>query len=333
MIITRTPYRLSFFGGGTDYNAWFEGNGGLVLAAAIARYCYISVRRLPPFFEHKSRIVYSQVESVRDHDEIHHPAVRGCLSYLKFDDGLEIHHDGDLPARSGIGSSSAFTVGLLNALHGLRARLVDKRELAEQAIYVEHNVLQESVGVQDQIMAAFGGFQILELGPGKKWQTQELLAPDDYLQSLEQHVLMGFSGISRTADRHAKAKIENILQGKTTQELTDIQAIATEAVTLVKRQGNFEELGRLLDRSWQLKKRLAAGLSTDWMDELYETALHNGAFGGKLMGAGGGGFFFFLAPPYRHEAIKRALSQIKVWVPFKVDFSGSRVIFLDSSRS
>lgn len=330
MIITRTPYRLSFFGGGTDYNAWFEEHGGVVLAAAIARHCYISVRRLPPFFEHKSRVVYSVIESVSDHGQIQHPAVRGCLNYLKIDDGLEIHHDGDLPARSGIGSSSSFTVGLLHALHGLRSRLVDKRELAEQAIHVEQVLLRESVGVQDQIMASSGGFQILELGPGNKWQTQELLASNGYLESIEQHVLMGFSGISRTADRHAKETIENIRQGKTTRELLEVQAIASEAVNLVKRQGNIEDLGRLLDKSWQVKQRLAAGLSNGWMDDLYGTALRNGAFGGKLMGAGGGGFFFFLAPPYRHQAIKEALPQVKVWVPFKIDYSGSRVIFLNS---
>lgn len=330
MIITRTPYRLSFFGGGTDYNAWFEEHGGVVLAVAMAQYCYISVRRLPPFFDHKTRVVYSHIESVSDHANIQHPAVRGCLNYLKFEEGLEIHHDGDLPARSGIGSSSSFTVGLLHALHGLRARLVDKRELAEQAIYVEQALLHESVGVQDQIMAACGGFQILELGTGAKWQTQDLLAPDSYLQSIEQHVLMGFSGISRTADKHAKAKIDNIRMGKVTQELMEIQAIASEAANLIKRQVNIEDIGGLLDKSWRLKRRLADGLSFDWMDDLYETALRNGAFGGKLMGAGGGGFFFFLAPPYRHEAIKQALPQVKVWVPFKIDYSGSRVIFLNS---
>ena len=330
MIITRTPYRLSFFGGGTDYNAWFEENGGTVLAAAVARYCYISVRRLPPFFEHKSRVVYSHIESVQDHSSIQHPAVRGCLQYLDFNEGLEIHHDGDLPARSGIGSSSSFTVGLLHALHGLQARMVDKRELAEQAIHVEQKLLGESVGVQDQIMAAYGGFQIIELGPGAKWQTQELVTTEEYLKNLQGHVLMGFSGISRTADKHAKAKIENIRQGKTTSELREIQEIATEAVGLVKRMAEVREIGHLLDKSWQLKRRLAADLSSDWIDQVYQAARTAGAYGGKLMGAGGGGFFFFLAPPDRHQAVKEALPQIKVWVPFEIDFSGSRVIFFNS---
>jgi D-glycero-alpha-D-manno-heptose-7-phosphate kinase len=330
VIITRTPYRLSFFGGGTDYNAWFEENGGTVLAAAVARYCYISVRRLPPFFEHKSRVVYSHIESVQDHAAIQHPSVRGCLKYLDFNDGLEIHHDGDMPARSGIGSSSSFTVGLLHALHGLQSRMIDKHELAEQAIYVEQKLLGESVGVQDQIIAAHGGFQIIDLGPGAKWQTQEVVTSEEYLRDLQSHVLMGFSGISRTADKHAKAKIDNIRQRKTVTELHEIQAIAAEAVVLVKRKTGLRELGALLDKSWRLKRRLADGLSSDWMDDLYRTAVRTGAYGGKLMGAGGGGFFFFLAPPHTHQAIREALPQVKVWVPFEMDFAGSRVIFLNS---
>ncbi len=332
VIITRTPYRLSLFGGGTDYNAWFEENGGTVLAAAVARYCYISVRRLPPFFDHKSRIVYSKIESVRDNADIEHPSVRGCLKYLDCREGLEIHHDGDLPARSGIGSSSSFTVGLLHALHGLQSRMVDKQELAEQAIYVEQTVLKESVGVQDQIMAAYGGFQIIELGPGPTWRTQQVVVSDEYLRDLQAHVLMGFSGISRTADKHAKAKIENMRRGTTSSELREMQGIASEAVRLVKGQADFGKLGQLLHESWQLKRRLADGLSSDWMDDLYHSATRAGAYGGKLMGAGGGGFFFFLVPPARQQAVKDSLPQVKVWAPFHIDFSGSRVIFLRSDR-
>ncbi|MEI7450732.1 MAG: hypothetical protein WCJ75_14030, partial [Desulfomonile sp.] len=275
----------------------------------------------------RSRVVYSRIESVGNYSEIQHPSVLGCLEYLGIDEGLEIHHDGDLPARSGIGSSSSFTVGLLHALHGLRSKMVEKDQLADQAIEVEQVLLHESVGVQDQIMAAHGGFRALELRPGSKWQTRELIVPGDYLQALEQHVLLGFSGISRTADEHARAQIENICCGKTTAELKEIHGLASEALELIKHQANLEEIGRLLDKSWRLKRCLADGISSDWMDDMYDTALRHGAFGGKLMGAGGGGFFFFLAPPYRHARIKEALPQIKVWVPFKIDFSGSRVIF------
>ena len=332
MIITRTPYRLSFFGGGTDYNPWFEEHGGVVLAVGLAHYCYLTVRYLPPFFaDHSSRIVYSKIESVNDHAEIQHPSARGCLEFLGIQDGLEIHHDGDLPARSGIGSSSSFTVGLLHALHALQQRMVSPHQLAEEAIHVEQNLLGESVGVQDQILAAHGGFRFLELGPGPTWSVKNLLLPKDYLLALEKHVLLGFSGISRTAEQHAKSKVDNIKQGKTTEELQAITGLTRQAVQAFQKQTNFEQVGRLLDQSWQLKRKLAAGVSSDWMDELYSTALCHGAFGGKLMGAGGGGFFFFLAPPYQHEQIRQALSKIKVWVPFKIDHAGSQVIFCNGT--
>ena len=332
MIITRTPYRLSFFGGGTDYNPWFEDHSGTVLAVGLAHYCYLTVRYLPPFFEeHSSRIVYSKIESVSNHAEIQHPSVRGCLQFLKVNDGIEIHHDGDLPARSGIGSSSSFTVGLLHALHALRQNMVSRKQLAEEAIHVEQKLLGEFVGVQDQIMASYGGFRLLELGTGPKWSVKKLMLPTDYLNDLERHVLLGFSGISRTAQQHAKNKMENIKQGKTSNELQAITGLAQEALQAFQEEASFEKLGRLLDQSWQQKRRLAAGVSTDWMDDIYSTAIRFGAFGGKLMGAGGGGFFFFLAPPNQHEQIRKSLPKIKVWVPFKVDFNGSQVIFFNDS--
>ena len=332
MIITRTPYRLSFFGGGTDYNPWFEGHGGMVLAVGLAHYCYLTVRYLPPFFsEHSSRVVYSKIESVNDHREIQHPSARGCLQFLQVNDGVEIHHDGDMPARSGIGSSSSFTVGLLNALHALKQRMVSPKQLAEEAIHVEQEILGESVGVQDQIMAAHGGFRLLELGVGPKWSVKSLLLPSDYLNDLEQHVLLGFSGISRTAEQHARSKVENIKQGKTKDELQALTGLTQEALKAFQEEANFEQIGMLLDKSWQHKRRLASGVSADWMSDLYSTALSHGAFGGKLMGAGGGGFFFFLAPPNKHEKIRKALPKITVWVPFKIDYTGSQVIFFNDS--
>ncbi len=331
MIITRTPYRLSFFGGGTDYNPWFEENGGLILASGLAYYCYLTIRYLPQFFEHRSRIVYGEREEVKNNKDIKHPSVRGCLDYLNLTEGVEIHHDGDLPARSGIGSSSSFTVGLLHALYALKQRMVSQRQLTEEAIDVEQNLLGESVGVQDQIMAAHGGFRLLELGPGPKWVVKNIILPKDYLRSFEQYVLLGFSGISRTAEQHAKNKVENIKQGKITDELQAIMGLAREALQAFQSQTNFDQIGKLLYQSWQQKCRLAEGVSTEWMDDLYTTAISNGAFGGKLMGAGGGGFFFFLAPPKKHKKIREALSQIKVWVPFKIDNMGSQVIFYNAN--
>ena len=331
MIITRTPYRLSFFGGGTDYNPWFEEHGGLVLATGLAHYCYLTVRHLPPFFEHRSRVVYSNQEYVSDNQDICHPSVRGCLQYLKISDGVEIHHDGDLPARSGLGSSSSFTVGLLHALYALKQQMKSPRQLAEEAIHVEQNWLNESVGIQDQIMAALGGFQIIEMGPDSFWNAKNMLLPTEYLRSLEDYVLLGFSGISRMAEQHAKSKVDNIKLGKTNNELQAIYELTQEAVQAFQDQICFDDIGGLLDQSWQCKKRLADGVSSDWMDDLYQTAIRKGAFGGKLMGAGGGGFFFFLAPPNKHQQIRESLPQIKVWVPFKIDQYGSQVIFYNGN--
>lgn len=331
MIITKTPYRLSFFGGGTDYNSWFEKKGGLILGAGIGHYCYIMVRYLPQFFEHKTRIVYAKEENVLNNKKILHPSVRGCLEYLNINDGVEIHHHGDLPARSGIGSSSTFTVGLLNALYTLKQKIISPRKLAENAIKVEQEKLLESVGVQDQIIASHGGLRILELGPQSKWNIKNLLLSKEYEKDLENHVLLGFSGKSRTADIHAKQKIKNIEQGQTTENLLAIHSLAEEGLNAFKKEADFEKIGELLKKSWAHKKNLAKGVSSAWMDELYKTAIKNGAYGGKLMGAGGGGFFFFIAPPKKHQQIRDSLPQIKVWVPFKIDHSGSQIIFHNTS--
>ena len=332
MIITRTPFRLSFFGGGTDYRPWFENNGGLIIASAMARYCYLTVRRLPPFFEHKTHVVYSKIESVQSHDQIIHPSVKHCLQFLNIEEGLEIHHDGDLPARSGIGSSSSFTIGLMHALHALQYKMVTKDTLASEAITVEQDMNREDVGIQDQIMAAFGGLQVIKMGPGTGYSVKPLIVSPDYLKSLEDHVLLGYSGVSRYSTQYAKAQINNIQNGSSNERLRGIQAIAKEALELFQRQANLEDIGKLLDQSWQMKRQLIQGMSNEMIDDVCETAKNNGAFGGKLMGAGGGGFFMFLAPPYKHQAIKEALKNVKVWVPFKIDMTGSQVIFHHDSQ-
>lgn len=333
MIISRTPYRVSLFGGGTDYNPWYQEHGGLVIAMGLAHYCYITARHLPPFFEeHKSRIVYSKIEGVQDHSDIIHPSVRGCLKFLNINQGVEIHHDGDLPARSGLGSSSSFTVGLLNALHVLKDRMIGQLDLSKQAIEVEQNLLCESVGIQDQIMAVHGGIRLIEMGPGNNWTTRPLVLPSEYTKELEDHVLLGFSGVSRIADKHAKEQIEGINSGKNHELLKNIFALAKEAYSALSKNEEISWIGKLLDQSWQAKRHISSGTSEQWMNDLYETAVKNGAFGGKLLGAGGGGFFAFLAPPATHEKIKRALYQIKVWVPFKIDYTGSQIIFCQNMQ-
>ena len=222
-------------------------------------------------------------------------------------------------------------MGLLHGLYALKQQMKSPRQLAEEAIDVEQNWLKESVGIQDQIMAAHGGFRIIEMVPDATWILKNMLLPKEYLKSLEDNVLLGFSGISRMAEQHAKNKIENIKQGKTNEELQTIFSLAQEALQAFQDQAGFDKIGLLLDQSWQCKQRLAEGVSADWMDDLYQTAIRNGAYGGKLMGAGGGGFFFFLAPPNKHQKIRDALSQIKVWVPFKIDHTGSQVIFYNEN--
>ena len=328
MIITRTPFRISFFGGGTDYPAWYSQNEGLVIASTFAQYCYISCRRLEPFFDYKTRVVYSKIESVDEHKKIEHPAVRGCLEYLGAEGGLEIHHDADIPARSGIGSSSSFTVGLLLALHGLRHEMPTKQKLAEEAIHVEQSVLQESVGIQDQILSANGGFRIIEMGPeigGQGYRVTPLILPPEFIENLRQHVLLGFTGLTRVASDIAREQIAKMEKGET--RVSELLSIAKEALHLFRNHADVDCLGKLLHHTWLLKRSLAHGITTPEIDELYEAGLAAGAYGGKIMGAGGGGFIMFLAPPECHARIKEALSNIRVWVPFNFETHGAQVIF------
>jgi len=327
VIITRTPYRLSLFGGGTDYPDWFSRNPSRVIAAAMAHYCYISIRALPPFFEHHTRVVYSRIEAVQSNGLIEHPCVVACLNFQGIEDGLEIHHDGDLPARSGVGSSSAFTVGLLLGLQAYRHAAVSQRRLALDAIHVERTLLNESVGVQDQVVSAFGGLRLINMGPEVQWASLPFTLPKQYRDALEKHVLLGFTGVSRNSSEHAFQKILNIKNGKTDSELFEIQSLTESAISLFENQSEFNEIGKLLKLSWDQKTRLSTALGDSIYLDLINIGLRNGAWGGKLMGAGGGGFFYFLAPPNSHERIKSALPQIKVWVPFRFDTRGAQVIF------
>lgn len=333
MIITKTPFRLSLFGGGTDYKPWFERHGGLVIATAINRYCYITVRKLPPFFDHRTRVVYSRIELVQTPDEIIHPSIRNCIKFLGIDDGLEIHHDGDLPARSGIGSSSSFTVGLLNALHGLRHELVTKQRLAREAITVEQEWIGEHVGIQDQVMAAYGGIQAIEIAPDGRLTVSPILLPPEYLDSFEQHVLLGFTGVSRLSTEIAVHQIRNIEMGRSEEHLAQMMDLTQTALDLLRRNAPIAELGKLVDMTWKIKRRLADQISSPEIDDLYAAALNAGAYGGKLMGAGGGGFLFFIAPPEKHVLIRNALRTVPVWVPYRVDRAGSQIIFHSDQNS
>lgn len=323
MIITRTPFRISFFGGGTDYPAWFRENGGAVLATTIDKYCYISCRYLPPFFEHRHRIVYSRIENVREIGEIEHPAVRAVLDWAGVKEGTEIHHDGDLPARSGLGSSSSFTVGLVNALYALRGQHITKEELAASAIDIEQNIIRENVGSQDQVSAAFGGFNRIAFHPNDSFDVTPVILPPARLQELESHLMLCFTGLSRIASEVAKSKIENMKSRKV--ELDRMGRMVDEALQILTSATPIEEFGRLLDETWKYKRSLSDRVSTPEVDRFYEEAQAAGAIGGKIMGAGGGGFLLLFAKPELQARIRERLSGL-VHVPFKFETSGSRVV-------
>lgn len=328
MIITKTPYRLSLFGGGTDYPAWFNDNPSICISAAMANYCYLTVKKLPPFFDYKSRIIYSQIESVQSVDEINHPSARACLQYLDMKD-ISVTHDGDLPARSGIGSSSSFTVGLLHALYTMRGNTITKDELARQAIHVEQNIIGENVGIQDQIIAAKGGIQVIRMGPGSgvySWTSDSLKISDSYMKELESHIMLGFSGVSRHAEVQSKKKVENIKQGINHSQLQLTAKLAEEALEMLAKQEEIITIGNFLNIGWRLKRKLAEGVTEKWIDDIYEQSVKAGAFGGKLMGAGGGGFFMFLVPPEHQEKFREEMKSIKVWVPFRFDTEGSQLV-------
>lgn len=324
MIITRTPLRVSFFGGGTDYPVWYREHAGAVLSTAIDKCCYITCRRLPPFFDYRSRVSYSKVENVISNDAIEHPSVRGCLQFLGVTEGVEIHHVADLPARTGLGTSSAFTVGLLLGLYALKERMRDKHALAQDAIYVEREVLQEAVGAQDQVAAAYGGFNRINFHTDGSIDVKPLLAPSSRLAELQSHFLLFFTGFARTASEIAKEQVKET--PKRQVELTTMFQMVDEAEEIVANSHrSIEDFGRLLHEGWKLKKSLTDKITNPQIDEIYETGLKAGAIGGKLLGAGGGGFMLFFVPPDRRENVIERLNRL-LCVPFATSARGSQVI-------
>jgi D-glycero-alpha-D-manno-heptose-7-phosphate kinase len=325
MIISKTPYRLSLFGGGTDYPAWYEKHPSTIISAAMRHYCYISLKKLPPYFDHVNRIIYSKIECVNDISEIEHPSVRECLKYYDISNGISISHDGDLPARSGIGSSSAFTVGLVNVITTYLGKSNHADALAKAAIDIEQNRIKESVGVQDQIAAAYGGINVINLSK-EGIRVNPLNVSFKYEDTLEKHIMLGFSGIDRLSAIHAKQQVDNIKSGKSEQYLKKISSISDDALNAFIQEESMEQIGALLDIQWHYKRKLTNDITTEYIDDIYEKAKKAGAYGGKLMGAGGGGFFMFLASPEKHDIIKQAIPEINVWVPFKFDYDGSTII-------
>ncbi|MBF0354903.1 MAG: kinase [Alphaproteobacteria bacterium] len=327
MIISRTPFRISLFGGGTDYPAWYRNHGGAVIGTTINKYCFISIRELPPFFEYRHRIVYSKVETVKLAQEIQHPVVRALLGERPELPGVEIHHDGDLPARSGLGSSSSFTVGMLTALNALSGRMIAPRELAIEAMRIEQDVLKENVGSQDQVWAAYGGTNHIHFRTDGTFTVTPVILSAPRMAELNSGLMLFFSGLSRIASEIAGKVLENMNQRRL--HLSLMQQMSEDALTILQDEKRpLDELGGLLHESWRLKRELADGVSTPYIDDLYEAALSAGAKGGKLLGAGGGGFFLLWVPKEHQQAVRERLNHL-VEVQITIGSPGSRVVLYE----
>jgi D-glycero-alpha-D-manno-heptose-7-phosphate kinase len=324
MIISRTPYRISFFGGGTDYPCWYRDNPGAVLSTSIDKYCYITLRYLPPFFPHKHRIVYSKIEMVKDIDEILHPSARATLKFANIDRGVEVHHDGDLPARAGIGSSSAFTVGMLHSLYALKGHMPSKEKLAKEAIHIERDILKESVGAQDQVAAAFGGFNKICFEGDDQIKVIPMTLPPQRLKEFKSHLMLYFTGFSRIASEVAKSQIDNTPNKK--RELNFMCQMVDDAVKILNENRPLSDFGKMLHETWLLKKSLTDRISNSEIDNIYERARTAGALGGKLLGAGGGGFMLLFVPPEKQASVREALKDL-LEVGFNFEKDGSQIIY------
>ena len=329
MIISRTPVRLSFFGGGTDYREYFSRNKGAVLGSTINKYIYVSVNELSDFFQYKIRVGYSKAELVERVDDIVHPSVRECLKFKNITGNLDIHIFADLPARTGLGSSSAFTVGFLNALYAMEGKLVIKQKLAEDAIFVEQQLIKENVGCQDQMHCAYGGMNIIEFDPNRI-SVRPVIISGEKLQALNSSLMVFYTGQTRYATRILSEQIENTKNGDKDAYLARMYLMVFEAERTISDEPietMLRKLGELLHEGWQLKKSLSSRITTPQIDATYEKAMAAGAYGGKLAGAGGGGFLFFIVPPERQRAVREAM-QGMLEVDFRFDNEGSKIIYI-----
>lgn len=325
MIISRTPFRISFFGGGTDYPAWYKERGGAVISTAINKYCFITLRYLPPFFDYNYRIRYYKREETQTVDEIQHPSVRACLNYFGIDKGVEIVHSADLPAQSGLGSSSTFTVGLLNALYTLNHQMPTKRELALSAIHVEQTMLQENVGSQDQTAAAFGGLNKIEFGFPQHVLVRPIVMRPDKLEALNRHLMLFFTGFSRTASDIAGEQIKQTADK--TEELQQMMALVEDALAmLLSESDSLDDFGRLLHEQWLIKRGITHLITNPDIDQIYAAGLEAGALGGKLLGAGGGGFMLFFVRPEDQQKVRETFKNL-LYVPFRFDHVGSQIVY------
>lgn len=322
MIITKTPFRMSFFGGGTDYPGYYNEHGGAVISTTFDKYCMVSVGHLPRFFEYSNQLTYSRIERTKTADEIEHPAVRNAMKYLDMYE-LRINYEADLPARSGLGTSSSFAVGMLNAFYALKGKYVDKRKLAEDAIYLERVLCKESGGIQDQIAAAYGGLNRIDFYEGG-FNVSPIIISAERKKALNENLMLFFTGFSRYSGEIAVTQEKSI--NKKMSELREMQRLVDEAQGILVSKTNLNEFGKLLDYTWKLKRGITDSISNDVIDDLYKKAIDAGAIGGKLLGAGGGGFILLYVEKDKQEAVKKAMNGF-LYIPFEFENEGTRIIY------
>lgn len=322
MIITKTPFRMSFFGGGTDMEYFFKENGGSVLSTTIDKYCYVNVRHLPRFFDYVTELSYSKIERVKDTDEIEHPAIRNAMKMLDMRE-IRLTYEADLPARSGLGTSSSFAVGMLNAFYALKGKYADKRKLADEAIYLERVLCNEVGGWQDQIAASFGGFNRINFN-ANGYEVLPIIISPERKKQLNNNLMMFFTGFTRFSSDVQKSNAANKLD-KTKQLLEMLKLVDEAQSVLTDKNADLDDFGRLLDHTWKLKRQTGTAVSTNGIDELYKKGISAGALGGKLLGAGGGGFLVFYVQPEYQESVLKAMQDL-LYIPFEFEDGGTRVI-------
>ncbi|MDO5381714.1 MAG: kinase [Eubacteriales bacterium] len=331
MIITKTPFRMSFFGGGTDVEEYFKEYGGSVISTSIDKYCYVNVRHLPRFFEYETELAYSKMERVTDIDDIQHPAIREAMKMLDMKE-IRLTYEADLPARSGLGTSSSFAVGMLNAFYALKGKYVDKKRLSDEAIYLERVLCDEKGGWQDQIAAAFGGFNRIDFD-AQGYEVRPIIISPERKKALSDNLLMFFTGFTRFSSdiyKASEADIPESQREKKKQEKLELlhrmKSLVDEAEQiLVDKERDLDDFGRLLDLTWKLKKATSSNISTDAINNLYERGIKEGALGGKLLGAGGGGFLVFYVQKEKQEQVRKAMKDL-MYIPFEFEDGGTRVI-------
>lgn len=322
MIITKTPFRMSFFGGGTDIKDFFEEHGGAVLSTTFDKYCYVNVRHLPRFFDYSTELCYSQTERVTDVEQIKHPAIRNAMKMLDMHE-IRLTYEADLPARSGLGTSSSFAVGMLNAFHALKGKYADKGKLADEAIYLERTVCNEAGGWQDQIAASFGGLNKITFN-ADGYEVRPVIISPERKRRLNDNLVMFFTGFTRFSSEVQEANAKE--RTDKTAQLKEMLALVDEAENvLTDKHADLDEFGRLLDYTWKLKRQTGSAISTDGIDALYSKGIAAGALGGKLLGAGGGGFLLFYVQPEYRENVMKTMKDL-LYVPFEFENGGTRVI-------